>query len=146
MHDVIVQFGSGFQLFPKLQRMAVEFRIARHEIVGAHTVSPAMNDAPSIPSHGGVAPDVAAAQIALFQHRDIGDPVVLGQIVGGRQPVTAAADDHHIMAMISGDPVKNADLIEILAQRFRLRFRLAPCGPPALVTEKSFGEFTLKPE
>ena len=63
--------------------MAVELGIARQEVIGAH--------------NGGVAPHVAAAQIALFQDRDIGDPVALGQIIGGRETMTTATDDDHII-------------------------------------------------
>jgi hypothetical protein len=33
---------------------------------------------------------IAAAQIGLFQHRDIGDAVVFGQVVGGGQAMAAA--------------------------------------------------------
>src|SRR5436853_5596792 len=59
--------------------MLVEMRALVPEIVGAY--------------HGGVAPGVAAAEPALLQDRDIGDAVLLGEIIGGGKPMPAAADD-----------------------------------------------------
>jgi transcriptional regulator GlxA family with amidase domain len=46
---------------------------------------------------GGVAPGVAAAEPALVDHRDVGDPVLLGEIVGGAEPVAAGADDDDVV-------------------------------------------------
>ena len=49
------------------------------------------------PDQGGVAGHVAAGEPAPLQHRDVGDAVVLGQVVRGRQAVAAAADDDHVV-------------------------------------------------
>jgi hypothetical protein len=38
-------------------------------------------------------PVLPAAEPALLDHRDVADPMLLGQIVGGGEPVPAAADD-----------------------------------------------------
>ena len=48
-------------------------------------------------NNGGVAPGVAAAKPPLFQDRHIGDAVLLGQIIGRRQPMPARTDDDHIV-------------------------------------------------
>ena len=45
----------------------------------------------------GVAAGIAAAEPALLQHRDIGDAVLLGEVVGGREPMAAAADDDDVV-------------------------------------------------
>src|SRR6185295_2118404 len=37
--------------------------------------------------------------IALLDHRDVADAMVGGEIVGRRQPVSAAADDHDVVAL-----------------------------------------------
>src|SRR5580765_6002094 len=60
-----------------------------------------------------VAPGIAEADRPLFQHRDIADPVLLGEIIGGREAMPAAADDDHLVT--------------------RPRRRLAPGRPPAAV-------------
>ena len=65
----------------------------------------------------GVAAGVAAAEPALLEHRDVGDAVLLGEIVGGGQAVAAGADDDHLVA--------------------RLRLRAAPGRCPVLVTGES---------
>ena len=96
-HHVVVQLL--LQPFPELQRMRIELRVAAEQIVRPHD--------------RGVAPDVAAAEIAALQHRDVPDPVIAREIVGGRQPVPAAADHHDVVG--------------------RLRRRLAPHRRPAPV-------------
>ena len=45
----------------------------------------------------GVAAGVAAAEPALLEDRHVGDAVLLRQVIGGRQPVPAAAHDHHVV-------------------------------------------------
>ena len=45
-----------------------------------------------------VARRVAAAEPALVEHRDVGDAVILGEIVGGGEPVPAGADYRHVVA------------------------------------------------
>ena len=41
---------------------------------------------------------LAAAEVTLVEHRDVGYPVVGREIVGGRQAVHAGADDDHVVA------------------------------------------------
>ena len=43
-------------------------------------------------------PGIAEADRALFDDRDIADAVLPGEIIGRRQPMPAAADDHHLIA------------------------------------------------
>ena len=81
-HGIEIQLA--LQPLPQLQRVVVEANIVRQEIIGA--------------DDGGVAPDVAEPDRALLQHRHIGDAVFGGQVIGGRQPMSAAADDHHAVA------------------------------------------------
>ena len=40
---------------------------------------------------------VAAAEPALLDHRDVGDAVLLGQVIRGGETVAAAADDDHVV-------------------------------------------------
>src|SRR3546814_18089193 len=76
-HDVVVEVPR--EALPQLHGVLVEMRVGRQQVVGAHDRR--------------VAPDVAAAEPPLLQHRDPGDAVVLGEIVGGGEPVPAAAGD-----------------------------------------------------
>ena len=80
-HHVVVELL--LQPLPELQRMRVELAVPLEQVVGPHDRR--------------VAPDVAAAEIPPLQHRDVGDPVVLREIVGRRQPVPAAADDDGVI-------------------------------------------------
>jgi hypothetical protein len=61
----------------------VEPLVAVEEVVGAHD--------------GGVAPDIAAADIALVSNCDIADAVVLREIERCRKAMAAAAHDHHVV-------------------------------------------------
>jgi hypothetical protein len=85
--------------FPQFQRKLVEMRIGIEVVIRA--------------DDGRVAPGIAAAQPSLLQHRDIGQPVLLGEVVGGREPMPAATDDYRVIA--------------------RLRRRASPCKRPILV-------------
>ena len=51
------------------------------------------------PEDGRVPPRAAAADVPLVQHGDVGDPVVDGEVVGGREAVHAAADDDHVVGV-----------------------------------------------
>ena len=51
------------------------------------------------PQDGRVAARAAAADVPRLQHGDVGDPVVDGQVVGGREAVHAAADDDHVVGV-----------------------------------------------
>ena len=68
---------------PELERLLVERDVARFLVVRPHD--------------RGVAPDIAAAEPALLDHRDVGQPMVLGQVIGGGEPVPAATDDHGVV-------------------------------------------------
>jgi hypothetical protein len=103
LRDHGVEIEVLLQPFPQLKRLLVERVVARQQVIR--------------PDDGGVAADVARAEIALLQHRHIGDAVYLGKIVGRGQPVPAAADDDHVI--------------------FRLRIRRPPCRLPVLVAGQS---------
>ena len=96
-HDIVVEVLT--EPLPQLHCMFIEMRALIIEIVGA--------------DNGGVAARIAAAEPALFDHRDIGDTVLLGQIIGGTQTVPARTDDNHII--------------------FGLRFGIRPLRLPVLV-------------
>ena len=81
IHDVVVQLLA--QVLPQVDRMVVKPRAFVIKVVRA--------------DDGRVPPRVAAAQPALVDHRDIGDAVLLGQVIGRTQPVPARADDHHVI-------------------------------------------------
>ena len=66
--------------------MLVERRIAGQQVVRA--------------DDRGVAADIAGAEIALFDHRDIGQAVILGEVVGGGKAMAATADDHCIIGRL----------------------------------------------
>ncbi len=96
-HRIVIEIL--LQLFPKLHRPFVEDDIARQQIVRA--------------DDRRVAADIAAADPAFFQHRDIGEAVLFGEIIGGRKTVAAAANDDGVV--------------------FRLGFGIAPRRRPALM-------------
>ena len=83
-HGVVVEVL--LEPLPELHRPFVEREVAGKQVVGA--------------DDGGVAPDIAGAEIRLLDHRDIGDAVLLGEIIGGGETVTAAADDHHVVGRL----------------------------------------------
>jgi hypothetical protein len=66
-HGIVVDVL--LQTLPQLHRPFVERDVAGQQIVRA--------------DDRGVAPDVAAAEPTLLQHCNVGDAVLLGQIVGG---------------------------------------------------------------
>ena len=74
------------QPFPELQRVLVDRRRLVPQVVRA--------------DHRRVAGDVAAGEPAAFEHGDVRDPVQLGEVVGGREPVAAAADDHDVVGAL----------------------------------------------
>ena len=63
--------------------MAVKLRIAFKQVICAHD--------------GGVATDIATAQIALLKHGDIRDAMIFGEVIGGCQTVAATANDNHVI-------------------------------------------------
>jgi len=96
-HGVVVDVL--LEPLPELQRPFVKGDVARLTIVRA--------------DNGGVAPDIPRADIAALDHRDIGQPVILGEVIGGGEPVSAAPDDDDVI--------------------FRLGLRLAPYRLPAAI-------------
>ena len=84
---------------PELQGMGIELGIARQPVVRPHD--------------GGVAPDVAPAEIALLEHRHVCQTVLLGEVKRRGQAMAAAADDDDIV--------------------FGFRVGSAPVGPPSAV-------------
>src|SRR6185312_10346225 len=50
--------------------------------------------------HRGVAGDVAAGEPALLDDADVGDVVVAREVVGRREAVPAAADDHDVVGVL----------------------------------------------
>src|SRR5258705_10079404 len=46
---------------------------------------------------GGIAAGVAAAEPTTLKHGDVGDAVLLCEIVGGREAMPAAADDQYVV-------------------------------------------------
>ena len=103
-HRVVVEIL--LQPFPELQRQFIEGRVAFKKIVGT--------------DDGGVAPDVAAADPALFQNRDRSLAKLACQIIGGGKTMAAAADNHEIIG--------------------RLWCRIAPGRPPAPVAGQTFSQ------
>ncbi len=82
--EVVFEFLR--QDLPELEGVLVDGRALVPEVVGA--------------DDGGVPGHVPAGQPALFQDRDVRHPVVLGQVVGRRQAVAAAADNHRVVALL----------------------------------------------
>ena len=80
-HDVVVQILA--ERLVQRARLFIKRRRGVLQVVGA--------------DDRGVAPGVAAAQPALFDHRDIGDAVVLAEVIGRGQTMAACADDHHVI-------------------------------------------------
>ena len=81
IEDVVVEFLAQPLIEP--DGFVVEAHALRRQIVRA--------------DDGGVARGVAAGEIALVQHRDIGDAPVLGQVIGGGEPMAAGADDDDVV-------------------------------------------------
>ena len=84
MHHIVVEIG--LQPFPKLKGMTVEFGVAGQEVIGA--------DDGRVPTH------IAAAEIALLQNRDVGQPVLFCEVKGCRKTVPAAADDDNVVLFL----------------------------------------------
>ena len=105
--NITLKLSSCDEPFPELHRLLVEVRRLVPQVVGA--------------DDRRVAPGVAAADPALLEHGDVGDAVLLGEVVRGREPVPAAADDDDV----------------VLALRLGAAPRLLP---PLVVGERVAGE------
>ena len=81
VHDIVVQLAR--QALPQFQGMLVERGRFFPQVVRAQD--------------RGVASGIAAAEPALLQHGDPAHPVILGEIIGGREPVSARPDDDDVI-------------------------------------------------
>ena len=81
VHDVEVKFVR--EVFVQLHGFTVELHPFGRQVIRA-------ND-------GGVSRRVATTQIPLFQHRDVGNAMILGEVIGSRHSVTATANDHNVI-------------------------------------------------
>ena len=86
-HHIEVQLVR--ERIPELEREVIELGGARQHIVGAHDRR--------------VAPDIAGADITLFQHGDVADAKLLGKVVGRcKTMATTANDDGVVMVLRCG--------------------------------------------
>ena len=83
-HHVEVEVGS--ELAVELDRAVVEPDPLWRQVVRAED--------------GRVPARAAGAQVALVQHCHVGDPVIGSQVIGGCQPVHAAADDDDVVGAL----------------------------------------------
>ena len=81
---IALKLSSLLEPFPQLQREFVEPDVVGLEVVGA--------------DDRGVAPDVAEADRALLQHRDIANAKLGCEVIGGGEPMPATAHDHDPIA------------------------------------------------
>ncbi len=100
-HDVEVELGA--QALPELERELVEMGVGLEPVVRAHD--------------RGVAPGVAAAEPALLEHRDVGDAVLLGEVVGGRQAMAAATHNHDVVSRLRLGAAPGRGPARMVAQR-----------------------------
>ena len=103
-HRVVVEIL--LEAFPEFQGQLVERLVAFQQIVRADDRC--------------VAANIAAADPAFFEHSDVRDAELFGQVMRGCQPMSAAANDNHIV--------------------FRLGVGLAPNWLPAFVSGQTFFE------
>ena len=82
-HRIIVEVL--LQSLPKLHRPFVERDISRHQVVGADDRS--------------IASGIARPDPIFLQYRDLGDAVVLGEIIRCSEAVPSSADDHHVIVI-----------------------------------------------
>ena len=81
-HNVVVQLFT--QSLIALERMLIEAGALRVKVIGT--------------GNRGVAASVTTPDPTFFQYSDIGDAVILGQVVGGGQAMPSPADDHYVIA------------------------------------------------
>jgi len=97
IHHVVVELPR--EALPQLQRVLVERGRFLPEIVG--------------PQDCRVAAGVAASEPALFEHSDLRQPMLLGEVISGREPMPAGSNDNRVVRT--------------------LRFGTAPLLRPALI-------------
>ncbi len=83
-HDVVVELAA--ERLPEVERVLVDRGALVVQVVGA--------------DDRRVAAGIAAADPALLDDGDVCEPMLLGEIVGGRQPMPAAADDDGVVARL----------------------------------------------
>src|SRR5437588_10951712 len=64
-----------------------------------------------------VASGVAAAQPAFFEHGDIGEAMLLGEVVRGREAMAATADDDRVVARLGRRATPGERPVLVIAQR-----------------------------
>ncbi len=79
--EVVVELLA--ERLPHLERLLVDRRALVEQVVG--------------PDDRRIAGDVPAGQPAALDHRDVRDAVLAREVVGGREAVTPAADDHDVV-------------------------------------------------
>jgi hypothetical protein len=110
-HGVVVEVL--LHPFPQLHRQLVERDVAGQHVVGA--------------DDGGVAADVAAADPALLHQGHVGDPVLLGQVVGRGEAVAAPSDDDHVVGLFGRcvAPGRLPELVAVERVRREAEYRIA---------------------
>ena len=83
-----LKLNSCSKFSHKLHRPFVERVVLGQHVVGA--------------DDRGVAADIAGAEPALFDHRYVGEAVLLCEVIGGGQSMTAADDDNIVAFFGSG--------------------------------------------
>jgi hypothetical protein len=81
IHDVEVELVA--EILKKRNGFRVKGDPLDGQVIGAHD--------------RGIAPGVAAAEPTLLQNRNVADAVILGEMIGGSEPVSAAADDDDVV-------------------------------------------------
>ncbi|MNN23296.1 hypothetical protein D3C81_1366890 [compost metagenome] len=99
-HHVVVQVLG--QALPQLHGVLVQVRRLVPQVVGTHD--------------GGVTGGVAAAQVALLDHGNVGDAVLFGQVVGRGQAMAATADDNHVVDLFRGWRAPHALPVLVVAE------------------------------
>ena len=104
-HHVVVKIVA--QVFPELERMFIKLTVAGKHVVGA--------------DNGGVTPRIPTTKPAFFHDGDIGDTMVLREIIRGSEPVQSGTDNHDIV--------------------LRLGFRVTPGALPTLLAGQAVDEY-----
>ena len=99
-HEVEVELGR--ELLVELDALLVERGALGRAVVGA--------------DDRRVAAGATRADVALLEDRDVRDPVARGEVVRGREPVGAAADDDDVVAPLQllrfrEDPLTEEDVL-----------------------------------
>ena len=88
---------------PVLREHEVEVELLREALVQRHALAVelgALGGAVVRADDRRVPAGCPGADVRLLEDADVLDPVVLREVVRGREPVRAAADDHHVVAAL----------------------------------------------